>query len=96
MKNAHSQMKKSSYLNNKGVTMITAIIIMTILIVFTFALTLIAYTLYAPQNKNVASMRCSEAANTLSAALEEELTYVDDDNGHCPEIDSNLYRYISR
>ena len=94
MKKKYTELKKISYLNNKGVTMVAAIIIMVILVVFTFALTLVAYTLYASQNKNVASMRCSEAANTLSTALVDELTYTDDTQGHCPEKDSYLYRYI--
>ena len=93
--------KKTSYLNNKGATMMAAIIIMAILIVFTFSLTLIAYTLYASQNKNIASMRCVEAANTLSIALEKDLTYVYesdvdpiDKNSLYPERESFLYRYI--
>ena len=59
--------------NNKGATMVVCIMIMAVLIIFTFAVTLAAYTLYASQNKNIASMRCSEAANSLSAALDEEL-----------------------
>lgn len=74
--------------------MIVAIIIMTILIVFTFSLILVAYTLYASQNKNVASLRCSEAANTLSVALKDELTYEDLTTERYPEADSYLYRYI--
>ena len=60
--------------NNKGASMIVAIIIMGILIVFTFSLMLVAYTLYASQTKNIASMKCSESANTLSQAIEDELS----------------------
>ena len=84
--------------NNKGATMIVAIVIMGILIVFTFSLTLVAYTYYASQNKNVASLRCSEAANSFSLALEDELTYeYKDGEGNvirCPEYDSYLYKYL--
>ena len=94
MKRRDSQINKYSYQFNKGVTMIVAIIIMAILVIFTFSLTLIAYTLYASQNKNVASMRCAEAANTLSVALENELTYVNDSDDIYPEKDSYLYRYL--
>ena len=64
---------KLNKLKNSGATMIVAIIVMTILIVFTFMLTLIAYTLYASQNKNLSSMRCAEATNTLSLAIDDEL-----------------------
>ena len=85
---------KKSYLNNKGITMVVAIIIMAILVIFTFSLTLIAYTLYASQNKNVASMRCAEAANSLSVALENELRYVNESEDIYPEKDSYLYRYL--
>lgn len=85
---------KKSYLNNRGVTMVAAIVIMAILVVFTFSLTLIAYTLYSSQNKNVANMRCAEAANTLSVALENELRYVNDGDDKYPEKDSFLYRYL--
>ena len=86
--------RRNSLVNDLGATMIVAIVIMAILIVFTFSLILIAYSLYASQNKNVASMKCSEAANTLSTALGDELTYVDDANNRYPEFDSYLYKYI--
>ena len=97
MKTSYQNKKKSHYVcvgKNSGATMIVAIVIMTILIVFTFSLTLIAYTLYASQNKNIASMRCSEAANTLSKALGDELTYQNDADNRYPEFDSYLYKYI--
>ena len=77
-----------SYRNNRGATMMVAIIIMAILIIFTFALMLVAYTLYASQTKNVASMRCAETANSLSAALDAELT-----DAKAGER-SNLYKYL--
>ena len=91
--------KKTSYRDSKGATLIMAIIIMTILIVFTFSLTLLAYTLYASQNKNISSLKCKEAANTLSVALEKDLTYeyVDKNNiknNKFPETESYLYRYL--
>ena len=94
MKRTIAKIKKHTYQINKGVTMIVAIIIMAILVIFTFSLTLIAYTLYASQNKNVASMRCAEAANTLSVALENEIMYVSETDDIYPEKDSNLYRYL--
>ena len=74
--------------NNKGATMVVCIMIMAVLIIFTFAVTLAAYTLYASQNKNIASMRCSEAANSLSAALDEELQDPD------AAQKSHLYQYL--
>ena len=80
--------------NNKGIAMIVAVIIITILIVFTFSLTLIAYTLYASQAKNIANMRCAEAANTLSRAISDELTYTDSSKNRFPEYDSYLYKYL--
>ena len=80
--------------SNEGATMIVIIIIMTILIVFTFSLTLVAYTLYASQNKNIASLKCSEAANSLSIALTDEITYTDDANGYYIEDHSFLYNYL--
>ena len=80
--------------NNRGVALIVAVVIMSILIVFTFALMLAAYTLYSSQNKNVSSMMCTQAANTLSAALDKELTYVNKKDNKYPEKDSYLYRYI--
>lgn len=85
--------KKTSY-RNKGATMIAAIVILGILIVFTFSLTLIAYTLYSSQNKNTSSLKCAEAANSLSVALNDELTYEDLDNELYPEKESYLYRYL--
>ncbi|SEQ11581.1 hypothetical protein SAMN02910369_01236 [Lachnospiraceae bacterium NE2001] len=88
---------KTTYCNN-GSSMIVAIIIMSILVVFTFSLTLIAYTLYASQNKNISSMRCSQAANTLSDALAKDITYEYENAStstyYYPEIESWLYRYI--
>ena len=83
-----------SYQSDRGVALIMAVVIISILIIFTFSLMLVAYSLYSSQNKNVAVMRCSEAANTLSAALCEELTWVDQDSNRYPELDSYLYRYL--
>ncbi|GEM_PF-205584 len=74
--------------NRKGAAMIVAIIIMGILIVFTFSLMLVAYTLYSSQTKNIASMKCSESANTLSIALKDELN---DENA---ALRSHLYQYV--
>lgn len=78
---------------SKGMSMIVAIVLMMVLIVFTFSLTLVAYTLYSSQAKNVASMRCSEAANTLSKSLEQELMFSSEQANRFPE-DSYLYDYI--
>ncbi len=86
--------KVKIYKRNDGATMIVAIIVMAILIVFTFSLTLVAYTLYSTQNKNIASMKCAEAANSLSKALEDEIIYYDKTDNRYPEYDSYLYRYL--
>ena len=86
--------KKKSYQKDKGMTMIVAVVIMAILIVFTFSLTLIAYSLYSSQNKNLSSMKCAEAANTLAAALSDELRYEDPATERYPEYESYLYKYI--
>ena len=75
--------------NNKGAAMVVTIIIIAVLVVFSFTLILISYNLYASQNKNLASDRNSEAANTLSRALQEEL-----DPANNPTKNSNLWRYL--
>lgn len=62
---------------NRGAALVFVIIIIAIVIIFTFSLLLVTYNLYAMQSKKAASLRCSEAANSLSIALEKELT--DDD-----------------
>ena len=80
--------------NDRGVALIVAVVIISILIVFTFSLMLAAYTLYSSQNKNVSSMMCTQAANTLSAALDQELMYENKSAGKYPEKDSYLYRYL--
>ena len=59
--------------NDYGASMIVAIIVMAIVIIFTFSLLLVTYTLYASQSKKVASLKCSEAANSLSIAFQNEL-----------------------
>ena len=59
--------------DNRGAAMIVAIIVVAILMVFSFSLLLVSYTLYASQSKKVASKKCSEAANSLSLAMETEL-----------------------
>ncbi len=59
--------------NNRGSALFVVIIIIGILIIFAFSLLLVSYTLYASQNKRAASLKCSEAANSLSLALEDEL-----------------------
>lgn len=83
--NNPSKTKKSM---NKGATMMVAIIIIGILMVFAFSLLLVTYTLHASQNKNVASKMNSEAANSLSVALKTELE--DED----AEATSDLWRYL--
>ena len=74
--------------NNNGAAMMLTIVIIAVLIVFTFSLILISYNLYASQNKNLSSDRNSEAANSLSRALKDELT---DENA---VYNSNLWKYI--
>ena len=73
---------------NKGTAMMVVIIIIGVLIVFCFSLLLVSYTLYASQTKKASSLRCSEAANTLSKALQVELT---DPNAY---RDSTLWNYL--
>lgn len=80
--------KKIVKLNNQGSSMVVAIVIISILMIFSFSLLLASYTLYSSQNKNAASKRNSEAANTLSIALEKELTREDSD------ADSALWKYL--
>ena len=96
LKTAHQSFKKLLNIGrkNSGATMIVAIVIMAILVVFTFSLTLVAYTLYSSQNKNVASTRCAEAANTLSKAIGDELTHFDVAEDEYPEYDSHIYQYV--
>lgn len=60
--------------DNRGASLIVAIVVMAVVIIFTLSLLLVTYTLYASQNKKIASLKCSEAANSLSVALEKELT----------------------
>ncbi len=85
-------MKQKTFYNrindHKGASMMLAIIIIGIILVFTFSLLLVSYTLYASQNKKVSSVRCSEAANSLSVALEDEL---DDSEAY---KNSALYKYL--
>ncbi len=90
--------------SNTGATMIVAVIIMSILLILTFSLTLVAYTLYASQNKNIASVKCAEAANTLDQALSDEITYngtvityvggEPQEQKYVPEDESYLYKYL--
>ena len=49
--------------------------------------------LYSSQNKNIASQKCAEAANTLSVALADEITG-DYPYDSYPEIESHLYKYL--
>lgn len=74
--------------NNRGAALMVAVIIIGILVVFTFSLLLVSYTLFASQNKKAASIRCSEAANTMSRAMEKELTDAD------AYLNSDLWNYL--
>ena len=78
---------KISY-NNKGTAMMVAIIVIAVVMIFTFSLMLVTYTLYASQSKKAASLRNKEAANSLSLAIREEL--------QSPEAYKNsaLWRYL--
>ncbi|MCR5104567.1 MAG: hypothetical protein K6B68_08965 [Eubacterium sp.] len=77
-----------AYSKNRGTAMIAAIIIIAVLMVFTFSLMLVTYTLYASQNKKLASQRNREAANTLSVAIRKEL------ESDSANADSWLWRYL--
>ena len=79
---------------NKGATMMVAIIIMGILMVFAFSLLLVTYTLYASQNKKAASRMNATAANTLSVALETELTDGGSMENYDPMDASELWKYL--
>ena len=81
--------RKNSYQrNDRGAALMVTVIIIGILLVFTLSLLLVSYTLYASQSKNTASLKCSEAANTLSGALVKEL------EGDSPVDKSSLWKYI--
>ena len=83
----HNRKRKSEYAlqgDNRGAALMVAVVIIGVLLVFTFSLLLVTYTLYSSQNKNAASKRNAEAANTLSKALTTELT----------ETDGELWRYL--
>ncbi|MCR5226883.1 MAG: hypothetical protein K6E27_06710 [Eubacterium sp.] len=91
MKNDARSSNTTSYKQSKdssGSALIVVIIIITIIIILTFSLMLVAYTYYSSQSKNVASKRCAEAANTLSVALEKELT--DEDAPY----NSSIWKYV--
>ena len=95
IKSIEENVKKKLRDCNDGSTMVVAIIIIAVLIVFTFSLMLITYTLYASQNKRISSMKCSEAANTLSLAIGKDIDAkrsIDEDE--CPEKKSYLYQYL--
>lgn len=85
---------KTKHETNKGATMMVAIIIMGILMVFAFSLLLVTYNLYASQNKKAASRRNSSAANTLSIALERELTDGGNIEDYDPMLESDLWKYL--
>ena len=87
---------KGYKLNNKGATMMVAVVIIGILMVFTFSLLLVSYTLYASQSKKAASLRNAEAATSLSRALETELTVYSTVAGkeNDPEKNSALWKYL--
>ena len=78
--------RKKQY--NKGAAMVVSIIIIAVLMIFAFSLILISYNLYAAQNKNLATMRNMEAANSLSIALQYEITEED------AWKNSNLWNYV--
>ena len=92
--NMRTVKKKKAYYKDRGVALIIAVVIMAVLIVFTFSLSLIAYSMYASQNNSIASRRCAEAANSLCDAIIDELTYTDPDNNRYPEYESYLYKYL--
>ena len=80
---------KTAYrMNNRGAALMVSVIIIGILIVFTLSLLLVSYTLYASQSKKTAEMSSSEAAVTLSRALDQELTMDDNVTG------SSLWNYL--
>ncbi len=83
-----AKIKTKQGLNNRGTAMMVAVVIIAILMVFTFALLLVSYTLFASQNKKVASRRNAEAANTLGLAITEELT------NQAADEKSDLWRYL--
>ena len=83
----YKESRKLNSTKDSGAALIVAVVVMMILIVFTFMLTLLAYTLYVSQNKNISSMRCAEATNTLSLAFDEEMQDVN------AAQRSHLYQY---
>ena len=87
MDNTFVKNKKSQF-NNKGAAMVLTITIIAVLIIFVFSLILVSYNLYASQNKNMSSMRNSEAVSTLSEALKDELTDTK------ASSNSNIWKYV--
>lgn len=73
MKKDSGHRRMNSLSDNRGAAMMVAVVIIGILMVFVFSLLLVSYTLYASQNKKVASRRNSEAANSLAIAMKNEL-----------------------
>lgn len=75
-------------LNNAGAAMMLTIVLIAVLMVFIFSLILVSYNLYASQNKNLASARNIEAADSLAGAIQEELTSSD------ASTTSNTWKYL--
>ena len=65
-----------------------AVVIIAILMIFAFSLLLVTYTLYASQSKKSASFRNSEAAKTVSRAMQTELEDPD------AEMNSAFWKYL--
>lgn len=68
--------------------MMLTIVLIAVLMVFIFSLILVSYNLYASQNKNLASARNTEAADSLAEAMLEELTAPD------ASTTSNTWKYL--
>jgi len=68
--------------------MMLTIVLIAVLMVFIFSLILVSYNLYASQNKNLASARNTEAADSLAGAMMEELTASD------ASTTSNTWKYL--
>ena len=68
--------------------MMVAVVIIGILMIFIFSLLLVSYTLYASQNKKPSARKNSEAANSLSLAMQTELEQPEAYN------ESALWKYL--
>ncbi|MCR4642547.1 MAG: hypothetical protein K5697_11030 [Lachnospiraceae bacterium] len=77
-------------LNNRGAAMMVCIIIIAILMIFTFSLLAVSYTLYSSQNNAMQDDKNSEAAKSLAVAIRDELTAGTEESSLCKYLRYNI------